>query len=234
MYYQPKRKMKNLVKLLLLIVPFYIFSQETIISNFGDFNIIKTYNALSVELFKSHESKVEITAQNPSDVVVKNINGTLKITLKLQETFKGDVYKIKVFYVNNLDIIDANEGSEISASHIFNQPNLEVKTQEGAKINLLVDLKYLTIKSVSGGMIQLKGKVKNQQVETNTGGVYRGYNLVSEQSYVVSATAGIAEVTATDLLDAKVTFGGEIYYKGNPEVLNTKKVVGGTIEPKKY
>lgn len=226
--------MKNIIRLIILIIPLFVFSQETVTSNFGDFNIIKAYNSLNVELFKSHESKVEITAQNPNDVLVKNINGTLKISLKLQETFKGEIYKIKVFYVSNIDIIDANEGSEITASHIINQPNLEVKTQEGAKINLLVDVKYLTVKSVSGGLIQLKGKVKNQQVETNTGGLYRGYNLVSEQSYIVSATAGIAEVSATDLLDAKVTFGGEIYYKGNPEVLNTKKVVGGTIEPKKY
>ncbi|MDP3352788.1 MAG: DUF2807 domain-containing protein [Flavobacteriaceae bacterium] len=225
--------MKNIIRVLIFLLPIYVFSQQTVSSNFGDFNIIKTYNALNIELFKSHESKVEIIAQNPNNVVVKNVNGTLKITLKLQETFKGDVYHIKVFYNNNLDIIDANEGSEISAAHIINQPNLEVKTQEGAKINLLVDVKYLTVKSVSGGVIQLKGKVKNQNVETNTGGIYRGFNLVSEHSYVVSATAGISEVSATDLLDAKVTFGGEIYYKGNPEVLNTKKVVGGTIEPKK-
>ncbi|MDH3381884.1 MAG: DUF2807 domain-containing protein [Flavobacteriaceae bacterium] len=225
--------MKNIIRLIIFLLPIYIFSQQTVSSNFGDFNIIKTYNALNVELYKSHETRVEITSQNPNDVVVKNINGTLKISLKLQETFKGDVYKIKVFYNNNLDIIDANEGSEISAAHIINQPNLEIKTQEGAKINLLLDVKYLTVKSVSGGLIQLKGKVKTQHVETNTGGIYRGFNLVSEQSNVVSATAGISEVSATDLLDAKVTFGGEIYYKGNPEILNTKKVVGGTIEPKK-
>jgi hypothetical protein len=225
--------MKNIIRLIIFLLPVYIFSQQTISSNSGDFHIIKTYNALNIELFKSHESKVEITAQNPNNVVVKNINGTLKISLKLQETFKGDVYNIKVFYNNNLDIIDANEGSEISAAHIINQPNLEVKTQEGAKINLLIDVKYLIVKSVSGGVVQLKGKVKNQNIETNTGGIYRGFNLVSEQSYVVSATAGISEVSATDILDAKVTFGGEIYYKGNPEVLNTKKVVGGTIEPKK-
>lgn len=226
--------MKNIVKLMVFLIPLYVFSQETVTSNFGDFNIIKTYNALKVELIKSHESKVEITATNPSDVVVKNINGTLKITLKLQETFKGEVYTIKVYYSNILDIIDANEGSEITADHIINQPNIEVRTQEGARINLLLDVKYVTVKSVSAGVVHLKGKVKNQQVETNTGGIYRGYNLVSEQSYVVSATAGIAEVSATDMLDAKVTFGGEIYYKGNPEVLNTKKVVGGTIEQKKY
>ena len=226
--------MKNTLNIFLFLVPFLMFSQQTVTANFGDFNIIKSYQGLKVELFKSHESKIEITAKNPSDIVIKNVNGTLKINLKLQETFKGEVYAIKVFYNNNLDILDANEGSEITASHIINQPNLELKTQEGAKINLLVDVKYLTVKSVSAGVIQLKGKVKNQQVETNTGGIYKGFNLVSEEAYVVSATAGIAEIAATDLLDAKVTFGGEIYYKGNPEVLNTKKVVGGTIEPKKY
>lgn len=225
--------MKNIIIILVFIIPYLVIAQDPVTINTGDFNIIKTYNALNIELIKSHEAKVEIYAKNPNDVLIKNINGTLKISLKLQETFKAEVYKIKLYYTNNLDIIDANEGSEISANHIINQPNLEVKTQEGAKINLLVDVKYLTIKSVSAGVIQLKGKVKNQVVETNTGGIYRGYNLVSEQSYVVAATGGIAEVSATDLLDAKVTFGGEIYYKGTPEVLNTKKVVGGTIELKK-
>ncbi|MBS3993440.1 MAG: DUF2807 domain-containing protein [Bacteroidetes bacterium] len=226
--------MRTYFKIFLFLISFVSFAQQTVSGNYGDFNIIKAYNGIVVELVKSHDSKVEITANSPQDVLIKNINGTLKISLKLQDTFKGEVYKVKVFYNNNLDILDANEGSEISASHIINQPNIEVKAQEGAKINLLIDVKYLTIKSVSGGNIHLKGKAKSQQIETNTGGVYRGYNLVSEQATVVSATAGIAEVSATDMLDAKVTFGGEIYYKGNPEILNSKKVVGGTIEQKRF
>lgn len=225
--------MKNILKNLVLLIPFLGLSQQTVSSNFGDFNSVKTYSGLKIELVKSHESKVEISAKNPADVVIKNINGTLKISLKLQENFKGETYAVKVFYAQNLDIIDANEGSEISASHIINQNNLELRAQEGAKINLLVDVKYLTVKSISAGIIQLKGKVKIQNVETHTGGIYKGYNLISENAYVSSATAGISEISTTDLLDAKVTFGGEIYYKGNPEVLNTKKVVGGTIEPKK-
>lgn len=226
--------MKKYFKIFLILLPFVMVSQQTVSGNYGDFNIIKSYNGIFVELIKSHESKVEITANNPQDVLIKNINGTLKISLKLQETFKGEVYKVQVYYNNKLEILDANEGSEITASHIISQPNIEVKVQEGAKINLLMDVKYLTVKAVSGGTIHLKGKATSQQIETNTGGVYRGYNLVSEQATVVSATAGITEVSATDMLDAKVTFGGEIYYKGNPEILNTKKVVGGTIEQKRF
>lgn len=226
--------MKKYFKIFLILLPFVMVSQQTVSGNYGDFNIIKSYNGIFVELIKSHESKVEITANNPQDVLIKNINGTLKISLKLQETFKGEVYKVQVYYNNKLEILDANEGSEITASHIISQPNIEVKVQEGAKINLLMDVKYLTVKAVSGGTIHLKGKATSQQIETNTGGVYRGYNLVSEQATVVSATAGITEVSATDMLDAKVTFGGEIYYKGNPEILSTKKVVGGTIEQKRF
>lgn len=225
--------MKKSLIAIFVLIPFFVFSQQMVSGNYGDFTILKSYSGISVELHKGKESKIEIIAENPDDVVIKNVNGTLKISLKLQETFKKEKYLVKVYYHTNLDILDANEGSEISSMHIINQPSLEVKTQEGAKINLLVDVKYLSVKAVSGGVIQLKGKAKNQQVEVNTGGIYRGYGLASEQAHIVSATAGIAEVSATDMLDAKVTFGGEIYYKGNPEILNTKKVVGGTIEQKK-
>ena len=43
-------------------------------------------------------------------------------------------------------------------------------------------------------------------------------------------TIVLSTFTYAEVLDAKVRFGGTIHYKGTPEVLKTKKIIGGTIK----
>jgi len=41
---------------------------------------------------------------------------------------------------------------------------------------------------------------------------------------------GVAEVRATELVEAKVRAGGEIRVHGNPKTINEKNVLGGVIK----
>jgi hypothetical protein len=47
---------------------------------------------------------------------------------------------------------------------------------------------------------------------------------------VKAGTGAKAEVLAGEILNAKVSFGGSIFYKGNPKVVKDKKVIGGIIQ----
>jgi len=223
----------NNLKLIILCLGFTVvtYAQERT-QNLGDFNELKVFNGLSVEIERSDDAKIEISGEKTEDVVVKNVNGRLKLSLKFPETFNSDKVRIKIFYNQDILTLDANEGSAIFSDGTIDQVNLTVKTQEGAYIHVPVDVKYLTIKAVSGGSIKLRGKAVNQDVEVTTGGVYEAYDLVSEHADVTSASGGRAEVNVSGLLDAKVRFGGNVFYKGNPEKVNTKKVIGGSIRNK--
>jgi hypothetical protein len=88
------------------------------------------------------------------------------------------------------------------------------------------------VKSVSGGIISLTGVTENQTVEATTGGIYRAYDLQSKQATVTSASGANVEISASELLDASVHFGGSVFYKGTPEILKTKITIGGTIKDK--
>ena len=223
--------MKKLT-LLLVFISTLTFAQEKIITKLGDFNTLKVYNGLTVELKKGESSRVEITGSQSKDVSIKNSNGILKIRLHFPDSFTAEDVKIVLYYTENIDVLDANEGGTIISDEIIKQQLLEVKVQEGAKIYLDVNTKHLTVKSVSGGIIELNGTTDNQNVEVTTGGIYEAYDLQSKQTIVVSASGATAEVNASEILDAKVRFGGNIYYIGAPEVLKTKKVIGGVIKDK--
>ena len=211
-----------------------LFAQESISKKLGDFTTLKVFNGLTVELQKSNKSKIEITGSKSKDVSIKNSNGILKIRLKFPEGFTAEDLNIKIYYANNIDILDANEGATIKSKEVFKQQHLEVKVQEGAKIKMEINTKHLVVKSVSGGIIQLEGVAQNQTIEATTGGIYKAFEVKSKQAIVTAASGARVEVNITDVLDAKVRFGGTIYYQGTPEVLKTKKIIGGTISDKNY
>ena len=96
---------------------------------------------------------------------------------------------------------------------------------------MVVDVKHLKVKSTSGSVIKLSGNAKNQTVNVDLGANYHGYKLQVAAMNIVRAGSGAkAEVQSGETLDAKVSFGGSIFYKGKPEVLKDKKVIGGVIE----
>ena len=223
--------MKKLT-LLLLITTSFCFGQEKISSELGDFDEIKVFNGLDVILRKGDISRIEITGKKADEVVFKNTNNRLKLSMRFPETFNGDNVDIVVYYSNDLRLIDANEGSHVISKEVFKQQSIDLKTQEGAFINLEVDVKYLMVKAVTGGHVDLKGFATNQEVDANSGGSYKSYNLVSEEATVVSSSGAFVQVNASEKLSAKVTFGGTIYYKGNPTIVDTNKFAGGTIKSK--
>ena len=222
--------MKNYIITLFLITSTSSFSQKTITKTIDDFYKLKVYNGIRLELLQSNESKIEISGDKTDKIKIKNTEGVLKISLLFPELLAGDKVNVKLFYNKDIKTIDGNEGSKIIGKGI-NQTHLEVKAQEGASIKLEIKTKHLKVKSVTGGVVNLTGTSKNQDIELDLYGVYHGYNLfTSNSSSVKAGTGSKAEVNAGETLLAKVSFGGSILYKGKPEVIKNKKMAGGIIK----
>lgn len=222
--------MKKLVFVGLFLMTILASAQTIITKTLDDFSELKVYNGIDLELIKSNEQKIIISGEKAEKVIVKNKGNKLKIYLKLPETLAKGKVRVQLFFNKDIDVVDANEGATVTGKGI-QQSSLEAKVQEGAFMNLVVDVKHLKVKASSGGIVKLSGSVKNQEVDVDLGGVYHGYKVKVENMCIVrSGSGGKAEVNAGETLNAKVSFGGSIYYKGTPEVLKDRKVIGGVIE----
>lgn len=226
--------MKNLILICAFIVGLSTYAQNTIKQDLGDFNTLKVYNGIELELIKSSSQKIEITGEKANLVKIKNVNNTLKLSLPFSlkpsdNSAEGKIL-VKLYYNKNIDLIDVNEGATITGKN-FNQDKVSLNAQERGFINLTTKTKYLSIRATSGGIIKVSGTSKNQEVDLDLYGIYHGFNLQSTGNTNVKAGTGAkAEVNAGETLNAKVSFGGTIFYKGNPEVVKDKKVIGGIIE----
>jgi hypothetical protein len=218
--------MKRIILVGFVFLAQFTFAQTTIDPK--DFDDLKVFDKLNVTLIASNENKVLITGTNQSDVEVVNKNGLLKIRMPLTKTMSGDAIKVTLYF-KKIQSIDANEGSTVTCADTFKQTNLDLSTQEGASITVVLDVDKTSIKAYSGGIINLSGKAITQSVSINSGGILKASNLETSQTTVNVSAGGNAEVKATTLVDAKVKAGGSITIYGKPKQIKQETFMGGSI-----
>lgn len=219
--------MKQFIFSIVVVFSLVSFSQN-IEKDLGQFSQLKTFDGLSVELVKSDKNKAVISGVHKDDVEIINKNGLLKIRFNLPKASTLYETKVVLFY-KELNLIDANEGSFIFSDEIIKEIDLEIKAQEGAIIRLEVDVQRVNSRVVSGSIMTLSGKAKNQDVVVNSGGVYTAQECITEQTKVSVSAGGSAKIHATEIAKAKVKAGGVIKIYGHPKLADTKTVLGGSI-----
>jgi len=219
--------MKRIFLVVFILLTQLNYGQKTI--NLDDFDEIKVFDQLNITLVPSDENKIVITGTNQGNVETVNRNGLLKIRIYLTEIFE-DNKDIKVtLYFKELQSIDANEGSIVYCDAIIDQISMDLSAQEGARIEVELDVEKTSVEAFSGGIINLSGKAANQHVSIHTGGVLEAKDLVTSQTTITISAGGNAEINATTFVDAKVNAGGTIHIYGKPKQIKQQELAGGKI-----
>lgn len=221
--------MKSILTFALLIVTSLSIAQNPLEKGVGDFNEIKVFDLIEVNLIKSDVNRVEITGDDIEDVEVINKDGKLKIRMKFDKIFNGEQTFVSVYY-KELKIIDGNEGAFIVANELITQDFIELRAQEGARLMIGLDVSKVNIRAVTGGIITTRGKAISQDITLNTGGIYEGRSFETQNTTVNIKAAGEADVHASKVVDAKVLAGGDVFIYGNPENIQEKTTLGGRVK----
>lgn len=207
---------------------FLVGSQTPVSKSIGDFSELKVYDLINVELVESNENKIEITGEETSNVLIVQKNDVLKIKMVLNKPFNGKRKFVKLFY-KKIDIIDVNEGAKVVSKSLFKQYELELKAQEGGEISVITDTKLLSIKTVTGGIINASGTTDSQNITIRTGGVYEGSSLQALNSEIKIKAGGVADVKSSELIEVRIVAGGDLIIHGKPKNIKQTKIVGGRI-----
>jgi hypothetical protein len=220
--------MKNYKLIVFLLLAQIGFSQENITKNLGDFDAVKVFDKISLQLIPSEENKIELSGKNSSEVEIVNNNGELKVRMPIGKFLSGEDVTALLYY-KNIQSLDACEGSYVSSEKAIKQISFSLNAKEGAEIKLKLDVQKLSIRATSGGIINLEGTAKNQDIIISSGGVLNAKDFQTEQTNVAISAGGTADIRASELVDAKVRAGGTITIFGKPKQINQKTVLGGTI-----
>jgi hypothetical protein len=219
--------MKKVIVLAILLIGQIAVAQVT--RDLGDFDAVKVFDQLKVNLIQSSENKIIISGNRENEVEVVTKNGELKLRMPFPKLLSGNDITIKLYF-KKIESIGTNEGSSVTSEETFKQTSIDLDASEGSQINVALDVKKANVRAVSGGIIDLSGNATNQNCTIATGGIYNGKELHTSQTEITVSAGGQAEIYATLLADAKVKAGGSISIYGKPKQINQKTILGGTIK----
>jgi hypothetical protein len=204
------------------------FSQVSNTKTLGDFDTVKVFDKISLQLIPSEENKIELSGKNSLEVEIINNNGELKVRMTIGKFLSGEEVTALLYY-KNIQSLDACEGSYVSNEKAIKQLLFSINSKEGAEVKLKLEVQKLSVRATSGGKINLEGTAKNQDIIITSGAVLNAKELQTEQTNVSINAGGRAEVRASELVDAKARAGGRITIFGKPKQINQKTVLGGSI-----
>ncbi|MBZ9730670.1 DUF2807 domain-containing protein [Salegentibacter sp. JZCK2] len=205
-----------------------MLSAQELTQELGDFTEIKVYNGLEVILKEANQNKATITGENRTDVKFKIDNGILKVRMSIDEILSNDNTQITIQF-KKLEKIDARQNASIKIDSILKQEFLHLNASEGADIFADVDLSKLYVDANTGAEIEVEGNTENQEISINTGGKFFAKNLKSTNTEISIKAGGVADITASGLVEAKVRAGGTVNVYGNPKTIDQNTMFGGKV-----
>ncbi|MBU2926749.1 head GIN domain-containing protein [Winogradskyella psychrotolerans] len=217
--------------ILILAFTFAISSdaQESIEKQIGEFSTVKVFDLINLKMMESDENKVVISGKNRKDVEVVNNNGTLKIRMNLRESYDGNDTVVLLYFIA-VDEIDANEGAKVTVNDALKQYELDLRVQEGAEITAALETTYANLRAVTGGIINVTGSSKHQDISIYTGGNVNAKAFITENAEVSINAGGEAYIHATVLANVRIKAGGNVYIYGDPKEIDENTILGGRIK----
>lgn len=224
--------MKNtIITLVILLLTLNSFAQQkTTTTDLEKFTELKAFDQIEVRLIKSDKNQIVITGKDQGDVNIENKKGLLKIKMDFENHMDGEDIEAKVYYTEELTLLDANENAKIFSEGTFKGKDVKIAVQEGGDVEMKVDIDNLYVKSTSGSAVTLTGNARTQEVVANAGGKVYNKELNTTETTVVVNAGGRADVKASEKVKAKVRAGGSIYIYGNPKEVEKDKIFGGKIQ----
>jgi hypothetical protein len=209
---------------------FYCLAQSTATIPLQKFTELRVYDRITVNLIKGQENKLVLSGVDKGDVSIIENNGLLKVKMIVNKFLSGNTVNAKLYFTEELKVIDANENARIVSSGMIKGSIIEIRSQESAIITLNIDVDTVNAKSISGSELKLSGTTNHQDANINTGGKLYNKGLKSKTTSVIVLGGGIAEVYASEKVIAKVKAGGTIQVYGNPKTIDKDDTFGGKIE----
>ncbi|MDC6354549.1 MULTISPECIES: head GIN domain-containing protein [Robiginitalea] len=203
-------------------------AQQMIDREVGNFHEIKVFDLIEVNMIRSDENRIVIKGDRAGDIEFVNRDGVLKLRMEFDKKFRGEDTLIEVYYTDIL-VVDANEGARITCNEMIEQDRIELRAQEGARIEVGMKVRDAEIRAVTGGMVYASGLATNQVITLNTGGIFEGRDLETETSSIRVSAGGEAELFAREEVDIQIRAGGDVYVYGNPKRVQKDRIFGGRI-----
>lgn len=200
--------------------------------NIGQFNQIETGGNYDVYIYDAPNDG-KLTIEGESNILANietKVEGD-KLTIKKKKGFSFSTSKGVKIYINarNLKAVGVSGSGSLTAEGVQNVDNFSAGLSGSGDIKIKVNAKNTSIGVSGSGDIQISGKTSNLEIGISGSADVEASNLEAENVTVGVSGSGNSKVWATKSLKGSVSGSGDIYYKGNPDVVDVHASGSGDL-----
>jgi hypothetical protein len=195
----------------------------------ADFEKVEVSRGLEVFLIPDSQEYVVVEADaNLHNVIRTKVDEeTLEIyTDKLIRSAKSR--KVHVHFVQ-LSEIKSTSGALVRSVGEVRSKQIEVSASSGSNQILEINAGDFEGSSSSGAHMSLRGKAQKAELSASSGGHINGDDFIAFNCRASASSGGHVRAGVKQVLDAKASSGGHIYYLGDPETTTIRSSSGGTV-----
>lgn len=196
------------------------------------FNAVHVSSGIDVYLTQGEKESITVEADNNlHEYIETEIKDN---TLKVYSQANIRSAKATIVYVT---IKEVEELTASSAGDLFGENTIKTKTlylsaSSAGDITLKVETENLKCRLSSSGDITLTGVANELEADLSSAGDLKAFDLETKIADVSASSAGNARITVTENLRARASSSGDIYYMGNPKLIDAHSSSAGKIHKK--
>jgi hypothetical protein len=143
------------------------------------------------------------------------------------------IYRAKSRVVNvslpELTEIGISSAGDVKGTSDFSCDDLEIRISSAGDLDLVVDAADINLSISSSGDCHLRGSANSIDAKLSSAGDLHAFDLMAEYVKVSVSSAGDARVWANREIEMSASSAGNIYYKGDAEVIRSSTSSAGSI-----
>jgi hypothetical protein len=222
---------KTLITALIGFFSFVLNAQETKTYELLEFNRLIVQGRYNVQIEFGEERTLKAVDRDPEislDALSMSYAGKT-LTVKIKGSLIADLGIDLVITLPEIDYIEAKHGCDITfvENFAFDRNPLHLHADTGGKIYAKnLNAPWIKADAEKGAYILVKGKTVLFEASVIAGGTIEAKELEAKKVTAEISFGGEIKCHAVENLDATVTSGGTIYYKGEPAIAQHIQITG--------
>ncbi len=195
-----------------------------------DFTEIKVSRGLDVYITQTDNVSLKVQAdENLHDIIMTKVENNV-LRIYADKNINHAASKKIMVSINHIEKITSSSGSDVYSTNTITTESLELSTSSGSDMELDVETHVIDCSSSSGSDLRLTGKTDKLYARASSGSGIKAGNLNAKISDIKASSGANITVNTTEELYARASSGGDIKYYGDPEKVNKKDGVSGSIK----
>ncbi len=226
---------KTILLFLATMLTLVAFGQETETRSLGNFDEISVATGIDATIVSGNKNEIKISAKGIEIEKVKSEidNGELVVKIKKKwndwSNRKTDV-TVTITYAQELEGVSSSSGASVQTENSIVSDHLELDASSGASLDVDVQCRSVEVEVSSGARVEAGGSTTDLTLDMSSGSSYKGYDLSAKNATIEGSSGASAQISVSNSLEADVSSGASVKYRGNPSNRDIEKSSGGSVK----